>query len=769
MEFGGSVCVFLVLMIVYESDVTGFRQDVLGNRIEEQIRARYEAAVGRSVAMNEVRSWQNSLVHMDRVLADQAVPGDVGVAVEFFIPGSAKRIDFVLTGLSPENEKTVVLVELKQWESVAKTEKDAIVETVLGGGPRETSHPSYQAWSYASLLKDFNQAVQEIPIRIQPCAYLHNCESDSVIRHPFYREHLDRAPVFLRDDAVRLREFIQKYIRHGDRKKVMYEVLHGAVRPSKNLADSLLSLLRGKPEFTLIDDQKLVFETARILAQKALSGRRQVLLVEGGPGTGKSVVAINLLVRFIEARLNARYITKNQAPRAVYEARLKGEFTINEISNLFSGPDTLHSAKAKTFDALILDEAHRLRAKSGMFANLGENQIAEAIRASRFTVFFVDDAQQVTLKDIGTVGEIRRLAKAEGAELTEARLESQFRCNGSDGFLGWVDHTLGIRSTANSTLEGVEYDFRVCEDPVELRELIEERNRVANKARMVAGYCWDWKSKKKRGAMDIEIGGFSAQWNLTQDGMTWILRPDSVRQVGCIHTCQGLEVDYIGVIIGNDFVVRDGRWQALPQNRSRQDRSVHGAKKLMEKDPEAGAQRLAEIIRNTYRTLMTRGSRGCYVYSVDPETRAHLRKAMGTPAKSVAIDSATSAPFKLLSEEEAMSVPEKVRYFSDPSAVAAEFLDGRPGPVQWAELPEAFRCRVEYFVVWVEPFGTSRESGSGWCLFSRVCADARRPVLVRHRSGFGDVYAVEQSTNLARVAEAADDRKVLGELIAVLR
>ena len=434
-------------MIVYESDVQGFREDVLSNRIEERILARFEAANRHKVSASEVTSWKNSLAHMDRVLSTGSIPVDAGVAVEFFIPGSTKRMDFVITGLGEGKQKTAIIVELKQWTTAKLTDKDAIVETALGSGIRETSHPSYQAWSYASLLVDFNEAVRETPIEIRPCAYLHNCESADVIRHEFYREHLLRAPAFLRDDAARLRSFISEHIKFGDKKSGIFEILNGRIRPSKNLADRLASLLKGNPEFTLIDDQKVVFETALKLAKKAQIGAKQVLIVEGGPGTGKTVVAVNLLVRLIEGRLNAKYITKNAAPRAVYEAKLKGDFKKSALSNLFGGPDSMHSLEPNTFDTLIIDEAHRLRAKSGIFGNLGENQVAESIRAARLSIFFVDDAQRVTLKDVGGIEEIRRFASKEGAEVTITKLESQFRCNGSDGYLGWIDHTLGVYVT----------------------------------------------------------------------------------------------------------------------------------------------------------------------------------------------------------------------------------------------------------------------------------------------------------------------------------
>ena len=160
------------------------------------------------------------------------------------------------------------------------------------------------------------------------------------------------------------------------------------------------------------------------------------------------------------------------------------------------------------------------------------------------------------------------------------------------------------------------FDFRIVDSPVELHNLIREKNKLNNKARVVAGYCWDWNSRKDPDAWDIEIPeyGYKAQWNLDKDGSLWIIAPDSVEQVGCIHTCQGLELDYVGVIIGPDLRWVDGKPTVFPESRSRMDRSVRGYKTLMKEDPGITRERLELIVRNTYKTLMSRGMKGCYVY-----------------------------------------------------------------------------------------------------------------------------------------------------------
>lgn len=617
-------------MIIYSGTKQQFTQDVFSNVIEEKILAQLRARAGHSTSASEIQSWQNSMHYMNNALIGADVPEDAGVAIEYKIPLTSKRVDFILSGLDEAQNETVIIVELKQWTTVELTEKDAIVEAFVGGGVRELLHPSYQAWTYASLIRDFNETVQEDQINLKPCAYLHNCVSNDVINSPRYRQHTELAPAFLRSDAVRLQDFIRRYIKYGDRSQILYRIDNGKLKPSKNLADHLLSLLQGNKEFQLVDDQKIVYERALELSAQSRTGKKQVLIVEGGPGTGKSVVAINLLVEFTQRERLAHYVTRNAAPRAVYESKLTGSFTKNRITNLFKGSGAYTESPPNSMDVLIVDEAHRLNERSGLYQNQGENQIKEIIETARCSIFFIDEDQRVTLKDIGEKAEIRDWALKCGAEVSELTLASQFRCNGSDGYLAWVDHALQIRQSANESLEDISYDFRVCDSPNELRALIAEKNYALNKARLVAGYCWDWKGKKHPDIHDVLIPehDFEMRWNLASDSGLWMVMPNSVNEVGCIHTCQGLELDYVGVIIGPDFVIRNGEAITDAGKRSSQDRSIHGYKKLLKEDPER-AQRLAErVIKNTYRTLMTRGQKGCYIFCVDPETNAYFRQFM---------------------------------------------------------------------------------------------------------------------------------------------
>ena len=616
-------------MIVYEATKKQFLHVHDNDDIEDVILAHYTARTGKRVGRSEMASWRGSLGYMAKVLRDEKLPDDAGLAIELHLPQSSKRIDFTLTGHGEAGEKNAVLIELKQWSTSKLSDKDAIVVTAMGKGLNETVHPSYQAWSYASLLEGFNEAVYDRSIALRPCAYLHNYVRDGIIDAPHYQPYIDKAPLFLKgkDELEQLRAFIRQYIQSGDNKAVLYELVNGRIRPSKALADSLTGLLKGKPEFVLIDDQKEVYEAALTAAKSSSAERPRVLIIEGGPGTGKTVLALNLLVKLTALGLLGKYVSKNAAPRRVYETKLVGTITRSKFSHMFTGSGSFIETEPNLFDILIVDEAHRLNEKSGLYGNLGENQIKELIDASKCTVFFIDEDQRVTLSDIGSKQAIREFAEAKGAVVEEYNLASQFRCSGSDGYLAWLDNVLGIRPTANDLLDRSDYEFKVFDTPEALHEAIEARNSL-NKARVVAGYCWPWLSKKDPMADDIVIGNYRRQWNLSQDGSLWIIADKSIDQVGCIHTCQGLEVDYIGVIIGPDLIVRDGQVITSPDQRDKHDKSIRGYKKLSKADPGSAKRVTDLIIKNTYRTLMTRGMKGCYLYCTDQETAEYFRAGL---------------------------------------------------------------------------------------------------------------------------------------------
>ncbi|MBR0134358.1 DUF2075 domain-containing protein [Candidatus Saccharibacteria bacterium] len=621
-------------MLVYEGIKRTFIEDVNLNLIVNKIYEKYQKYFGRTTK-SQLNSWQNSMQYMRSILDDDEIPDNAGVAIEFNIPTTSKRIDFILSGRDHNMKDSAVIVELKQWETCNAIEnKDGIVSTYTGGAVRDVAHPSYQAMSYANLIRDFNEDVRHKDISLYPCAFLHNYRitEDDPINSELYAEYIKQAPMFGSNDFAKLRDFIKKYIFYGDDKEILYEIENGKIRPSKRLQDSLVKMLNGNREFTMIDEQKVVYEEAIVLAKNAVDDdSKQVLIVEGGPGTGKSVLAINLLVELTKRNLTCFYVTKNAAPRNVFRDKLKGNFKKSYIDNLFQGSGSFIGKPSNDIDCLVVDEAHRLNEKSGMFSNLGENQIKEIINASHFSIFFIDEDQKVTMKDVGSVDMIEEFSSQLGARVKRVELESQFRCNGSDGYLAWLDNILDIRQTANFDFLDFDYDFRVFDDPNEMRAAIKQKNAENNKSRIVAGYCWNWISEGKNNdeVKDIVIPeyDFGMSWNLGNTA-TWAIDPNSVEQAGCIHTCQGLEFDYVGVIIGDDLRYEDNRVVTDFTKRAKTDKSLFGIQKLYNNDPFEALDISGKIIKNTYRTLMTRGMKGCYIYCTDKNLAQYFREAL---------------------------------------------------------------------------------------------------------------------------------------------
>lgn len=618
-------------MIVYDGIKSEFLNSVMNGTIAEEVRQRIFEKMGRTTPKSEFDSWKNSLSRMYMVLADTSIPDHAGIAIEYNVPQTSKRVDFIVSGYDADNQSNAVIIELKQWDELKKVDgKDALVETYTGGGLREVVHPCYQVWSYATLIRDYNKTVQDQNIVLSPCAYLHNYalkENDPILDEQ-YKEYIEEAPVFCERDALKLREFIHRFIQKGDDKKILYEIDHGKIRPSKSLQNAISNMLKGNREFIMIDDQKVVYENILQLACKSQKdGKKRTIIVEGGPGTGKSVIAVQLLVGLTKKNQFVQYVSKNQAPRNVYKAKLKGTVKLSSVDNMFRGSASYVHVGKDQINTLIVDEAHRLEERSQYTKKTGnENQIKEIINASKCSVFFIDESQRVTMSDIGSVDEIKKWAKAESSEVTQLKLLSQFRCNGSDGYLAWVDNTLEIQPTANYNLEDIDYDIRVLDSPLEVRELIIEKNKINHRSRMLAGYCWDWAKVSENNANihDIKIGDFEMSWNLRNS--LFAVDDFSIDQIGCIHTSQGLEFDYVGLIIGDDMRYENHHIVTDFSKRAKTDQSMKGIKKLDKQDHCKAEEKADEIIKNTYRTLMTRGMKGCYIYCTDQNLRNYLKQ-----------------------------------------------------------------------------------------------------------------------------------------------
>lgn len=619
-------------MIVYSGLKSDFLEAVEQDSIASEIEENIYNKMHRRTAQNEFRSWENSLEYMYKVLNDNEIPDNSGVAIEYNIPQTSKRVDFIISGYDKKEDPNVVIVELKQWDNVNTVDgQDALVETYTGGAVRKVVHPSYQAWSYAAMIYDYNQNVQMGNIILHPCVYMHNYRKSAPekLEGNQYREYVEDAPIFARGEVSKLRDFIKASVVAGDNKELLYEIDNGKIKPSKSLQESIKSMIEGNQEFIMLDDQKVVFEEIFTNAKNCMTDhKKRTIIVKGGPGTGKTVVAINLLAKLTNEGYFAQYTSKNSAPRNVYAKKLTGHRK-SSINNMFKGSGAYVDVEANVVDIIICDEAHRLNDKSGMFHNLGENQIKEIINASLCSVFFIDESQRVTLSDIGTVAEIKKWADEMHSDVMEMELISQFRCNGSDGYLAWLDDALEIRQTANTDMKDIDYDIRIVDTPNEVRDLIFERNKVKNQSRILAGYCWNWlkEGQNDTEVHDIIIDDFEMSWNLGNTS-TFAIDENSVNEIGCIHTSQGLEFDYAGVIIGDDMRYEDGHIVTDFTKRAKTDQSLKGIKTLYKADPEFALKEADEIIKNTYRTLMTRGMKGCYVYCTDKNLAEYLKQCL---------------------------------------------------------------------------------------------------------------------------------------------
>lgn len=637
-------------MILYQSTSSEFRADVDNNRIVGILTDNFNKRLGYP-PQNEVRAWTNSLRAMESIVRNSRIADDCGVLVEYGIPLTSRRIDFVVTGEGQDSGRNVVIVELKQWQSASATPRDGIVKTLLGGDPnKETTHPSYQAQTYKILMREYNENVDRYGIAVSSCAYLHNYpeRNPEPLRDAVYREVVADTPVYFSGDAERLQQFLKTHVGRGKGLDILYEIQSGRIRPSRKLADHVCGMLRGNPVFTLIDEQKVAYEKALELSRNA--DEKTVLIVEGGPGTGKSVVAVNLFAGLLNEGRNTVFVAPNAAFRDVMVEKLARENKKRILHSLFKGSAAFLDFEADSFDVAVVDEAHRLKAH-GAYGYKGVNQIRDILRAARCTILFIDEKQRVRPEDIGTVDEIKTEARLIGARVFNMSLDAQFRCSGAEGYLNWLDNTLQIRETANfDGWDRETFDFRIFDDPNMLHEEIRNRNRQGFSARLLAGYAWPWTSKGNKDAqvndVVIEEHGFRMPWNSRAVRTTWAIDERGLDQVGCIHTSQGLEFDYVGVLVGKDL--RFDR-ETMKYSVDRKSYFDKNGKKGLAKNPE----RLCDLVRNIYKVLMSRGIKGCYVYFVDKDVEQHFRERLGAgveqgaeahPAEDILVPFVNSLP-----------------------------------------------------------------------------------------------------------------------------
>lgn len=614
-------------MIIYNETSSNFLNHIYERKIGYVLKEKVLTKMNKVVSESELRSWENSLPQMARILRDAKLKENTHVLLEYKLPSTEKRIDFLIAGKDEQGKKNAVIIELKQWQKAKVADGDGIVSTFLGKRERETVHPSYQASSYKKYLLNFNESLyDDTSILLKSCAYLHNYiknRNAEPLLDSRYQKYIEESPIYFQFDDRLLTQKIRELVAEGDGHEIAEAIEHGKIRPSKKLVETVASLIEGNEEFVLLDEQKVAFEKvmSKYEQLKIQTGKKHVIIIKGGPGTGKSVIGLNLMSRMLQTNAYVEYITPNQSFREILRKKLIGASGHVEVRDLFKSSAAYVEAPEDYFDVLICDEAHRLKEHGHMKKKIeGENQATQIIRSSKISVFFVDDLQIISKKDIGSVEVIQKEAMKLGVEIHMVELDSQYRCSGSGNYISWLDNLFGNENSAQK-LEG-DFDFKVVSSPYDLvEEIVNKRN-----GRLLAGYAWPWTINKKAGYLEkdvvIEEHQFAYPWN-DPNRIDWAIHPECSHQIGCIHTVQGLEMDYVGVIIGKDLGY-DKETQSLIVRRDEfKDRGAKPAKpKKGQTDP------LEALVKNTYKTLMTRGMKGCYVYCCDKDIREYIESKM---------------------------------------------------------------------------------------------------------------------------------------------
>ena len=611
-----------------------FVRDTVRNQIADKLSAAFFSYYRYKASPAEVSSWRNSLRAMAQVI-DYSSLNDHGVMLEYQLPLTSRRLDCIVCGSDGARAEQAVIVELKQWDKCSSSQADKLVRSWVGGREKELLHPSVQVGQYLQYLGDVHSAFYDgdAPVRLNACSYLHNyyADSEDPIRAPKFQDVLKLYPLFDADSVDPLKEFLRERLDAGRGRTVLERIERSRFRSSRKLMDHVAEVIKSRSPWVLLDEQLVVFE--RILASVGAVGlgrRKQVVLVHGGPGTGKSVIALNLLGELLRRGYNAHYATGSRAfTETLWEMIGSRGKPVLRYFNSYGTAD--HDG----IDVLICDESHRIRETSNSRFTRKERrspkpQLREILDAAKVSVFFIDDKQVVRPNEIGSSSYIRQSANELGCEFTEFELEVQFRCAGSDGFVNWVDNTLRIARTANVLWDGADgFDFKIVGSPQALENEIRGQAAKGFSARVAAGFCWPWSEPRSDGTLedDVVIGDYRRPWDAKPgdwklapgipSASLWATDPNGINQVGCVYNIQGFELDYVGVIWGKDLVYRFDAADWVGDKRESADQVVKRSK-----------ERFVDLVKNAYRVLLSRGLKGCYVHFLDKETEQFVRSRM---------------------------------------------------------------------------------------------------------------------------------------------
>lgn len=610
-------------MRLYESTIKEFNNDVLHNRIADLLAKRYKEHYKKQALESEYRAWQQSLNILNNSFVHSGLTEN-RLIVEYELPYSSRRIDVIIFGKGLHDHDNVVLIELKQWSNEHVEDSDAEGNIIIDYGrfKKEQAHPCLQVQGYHFDLKDFLLIFQEKKtVGLDSCAYCHNYSKNgqNVLFYPKFNRIIKEFPLFVKEDLVDLGNYLKERLNRGTGQILYERFVSSPIRTSKRLLEHTSEMINKQQIFNLIDDQiaayNAIMHKAKALVKTKL---KSVIIVKGGPGTGKSVIALEVMGELMRQGKVVYHVTGSSA----FTKTLR-KYVGRRASNFFKFFFSFTQHKENEIDILICDEAHRIRVDSNDYGvpwglRSKNPQVEDLIRPAKLTVFFIDEYQIVRPKEIGSIALIKNAAKKMGiqdSETSEFELKTQFRCSGSDAYLQWLDDILGLRETEYQSFDN-RMEFKIFDNPLELKQAIDEKNgEKLNSARIVAGFCWPWSKPKSDGSLvqDVKIGDFEMPWEKKDEFWKWATDKSGMEQVGTVYTAQGFEFDYIGVIFGNDLNYDEKRqgWIVVPEN-SRDSMVTRNNKELL------------RHLKSVYRVLMSRAHKGVYVYFMDESTKKYF-------------------------------------------------------------------------------------------------------------------------------------------------
>ena len=603
------------------------KEMAMNDTLVEKLASQMLFQMGNSPSASEKRAWKNSLVEISEIFVECGL-GSISFLIEYQLPYSSKRVDVVAIGSDPKTEQpAIIAIELKQWTSASIYEGalDALKIDAYGSTP--ILHPLTQVSRYCEYLSDFNQYLSGEHTKLYGVAYLHNWLSPNNSALDLVAPS-QKGILFTGSQKNALMEYLTKRLSPKFSEQFTDDFLNAKIAPTKQLMSLAAEEIKTREQFRLLDEQQVAYSmTMNALRSAEDSNTKTAVIITGGPGTGKSVIALSLLGELSRRGKSTLHATGSKAFRNSLR-KIAGS-RAPQVQKLFSYFNSFMTTEKNSLDVVICDEAHRIRETSAnryTKADLrtGTPQLHELLNVARVPVFLLDSNQVVRKGETGTPEYIEAEARKLGLQVIRVDLDGQFRCGGSRLYETWLNGFLGLDNEEVITW-GNDPNFKVhvADSAEEMESKLRELESEGYKSRITAGYCWTWNDPNPDGSLprDVKIGNWSKPWNVKGDrgvggymsGELWAIDPKGFDQIGCVYTAQGFEYDWNGVIFGPDLVWRSGAWAS--SSTGSKDPAMRGV----------SADQFDILVKNTYKVLLTRGLIGTILYSTDSETQIYLK------------------------------------------------------------------------------------------------------------------------------------------------